>query len=157
MTSSGPPLARLLAIGYRSMIDDLHEHLRARGWTDVRPAFGFVLLAAPTTSSEVAVLMGVSKQAASKLLDAMEDAGLVQRGVDGTDGRQRPVTLTARGRKLLKEVESIYATLEAAWATSIGERGVERLRRDLTKVLSAPGGQLPPVRPPSAADSPAWS
>jgi DNA-binding MarR family transcriptional regulator len=150
--SAGPPLARLLAIAYRSLVDGLHERLRERGWVDVRPTFGFVLLAAraaPTTSREVAVLMGITKQAASKLLDAMEDAGFVRRGIDNADGRRRPVTLTPRGTKLLQQVEEIYATLEEEWAQIIGERNVERLRRDLTKVLSGPDGQLPPVRPPT--------
>ena len=41
-----PPLARLFAIAYRSLVDGLHEELRARGWDDVRPAYGFALLAA---------------------------------------------------------------------------------------------------------------
>jgi DNA-binding MarR family transcriptional regulator len=134
------------------MIDGLHEGLREHGWHDVRPAFGFVLLAArdaPTTVREVALLMGTTKQAASKLLDTMEDAGYVRRGIDRTDGRQRPVTLTPRGAKLLRQVEAIYATLEADWAQVIGERSVERLRRDLTKVLTGPNGRLPAVRPPS--------
>jgi DNA-binding MarR family transcriptional regulator len=91
--------------------------------------------------------MGTTKQAASKLLDAMEDAGYVRRGVDRTDGRQRPVTLTKRGARLLRQVEDIYTTLEAEWAQLIGDASVERLRRDLTKVLSGPDGQLPAVRP----------
>ena len=41
-----PYLARLFAMAYRQLIDGLHERLRDQGWTDVRPAFGFVLLAA---------------------------------------------------------------------------------------------------------------
>ena len=44
--SGGPPLARLFAIAYRLLIDGLHDRLQAQGWTDVRPAYGFVLLAA---------------------------------------------------------------------------------------------------------------
>jgi len=44
--SGGPPLARLFAIAYRLLIDSLHDRLQAQGWTDVRPAYGFVLLAA---------------------------------------------------------------------------------------------------------------
>ena len=85
-----PPLARLFAIGYRQLIDGLHDRLQARGWTDVRPAFGFALLAArdrPTSATELAELIGVAQ--------------------------------------------------------------VDRMRRDLMRVLSDPGdGQLPPVRPP---------
>ena len=92
-----PPLAGLFAIGYRQLIDGLHDRLRARGWTDIRPAFGFVLLAArdqPTSVTELAELMGMTKQAASKLVDAMVSGGYIQRGTDPQDGRQRPVSLT---------------------------------------------------------------
>ena len=146
-----PPLARLFAIGYRRLIDGLHGRLRARGWTDVRPAFGFVLLAArdqPTSVSELAALMGTTKQAASKLVETMVAAGYVQRGVDAQDGRQRPVRLTLRGRQLLGSVEQIYAELEQEWANVIGASQVQRVRRDLVRVLSdARTGELPPVRP----------
>ena len=46
------PLARLCAMAYRDLVDGLHQRLVERGWNDVRPAFGFALLAArdvPTT------------------------------------------------------------------------------------------------------------
>ncbi len=144
------PIARLFAIAFRSLIDDLHDELRTQGWADVRPAYGFVLLAArdePTTATAVANLMGISKQAASKLLDTMESGGYLRR-TDAEDGRQRPVQLTGRGRDLLAAVEQIYTTLEKEWANVIGVRALERLRADLVKVLSPPdGGELPPIRP----------
>jgi DNA-binding MarR family transcriptional regulator len=149
--AGGVPLARLFAIGYRQLVDGLHDRLRARGWTDVRPAFGFALLAArdrPTSATELAELMGMSKQAASKLVDAMVGGGYLQRGTDSRDGRQRPVSLTGRGEDLLAAVEEVYAELEAGWAELIGVAHVDRMRRDLMQVLSDPGdGQLPPVRP----------
>jgi DNA-binding MarR family transcriptional regulator len=146
----GPPLARLFAIGYRSLIDDLHAALRTRGWDDVRPAHGFVLLAArdgPTTVTELVDLLGFTKQAASKLVDAMAAAGYVRREATPADGRRRPVVLTARGRSLLAAVEDVYRELEARWAAAIGPDAVERLRADLVTVLAGPGGSLPPVRP----------
>jgi DNA-binding MarR family transcriptional regulator len=145
-----PPLARLLAIGHRSLIDRLHERLRSQGWSDVRPTFGYVLLAArsaPVTSTELAALMGTTKQATSKLLETMERSGYVERQVDAGDARQRPVTLTPRGHELLTSVESIYDDLEREWADAIGQRNLDRLRRDLVKVLATPDGSLPPVRP----------
>lgn len=149
--AGGPPLARLFAIGYRLLIDRLHDRLQARGWTDVRPAFGFVLLAArdqPTSVTGLASLMGTTKQAASKLVDAMVASGYVQRETSGQDGRQRPVHLTMRGEELLRAVEQIYAELEQEWAQVIGASHMQRMRRDLTRVLSdANNGELPPVRP----------
>ncbi len=145
-----PPLARLFAMAYRQLIEGLHQRLKARGWTDVRPAFGFVLGAArdtATTSTELAVLTGTSKQAASKLVDAMVAAGYVRRRVGVDDVRQRPVELTPQGRKLLATVEQIYRELEAEWFEIIGADAVERIRGDLAQVLRAShGGALPPVR-----------
>ena len=146
-----PYLARLFAMAYRQLIEGLHERLREEGWTDVRPAFGFVLLAAqagPTTATELAELMGTTKQAASKLVATMVETGYVAHKRSAGDGRERPVELTARGRRLLTAVERIYDELESGWADVIGAAGVQRLKRDLARVLRATsGGELPPVRP----------
>jgi DNA-binding MarR family transcriptional regulator len=138
-------------MAYRMLIDGLHERLQAEGWNDVRPAFGFVLLACrdrPTTATELAALIGTTKQGASKLVDAMVTSGYVKRGVGEADGRHRPVHITARGKRLLTTVERLYADLEAKWAEVIGASEVERLRSDLVQVVTAAhGGELPPVRP----------
>ena len=145
------PLARLLAMAYRHLVVGLHERLAARGWRDVRPQYGYVLLACrarPTTSGELAGMLGVSKQAASKLADAMVEEGLLRRRTSSTDSRAKPLSLTARGRRLLVQVEEIYLELEQEWADVLGRARVEQVRAGLVEVLtSAYGGELPPVRP----------
>jgi DNA-binding MarR family transcriptional regulator len=145
------PMARLLAMSYRLMIDGLHSRLPAAGFTDVRPAYGFVLLAtrgSGTTTVELAKLLGVTKQAASKLLGSMEAAGYVRRSTDTTDGRIRNIELAERGEQLLAAVESIYAELEQQWVDVIGAAAVEHIRTDLSKVLLAANeGQFPMIRP----------
>jgi DNA-binding MarR family transcriptional regulator len=145
------PLARLLAMAYRQLVDDLHRRLAARGWSEVRPAFGFLLLAlrdGPVSLRELVTTLGTSKQAVSKLADAMVAAGLVERAADPCDARAKDLRLTARGRALLVDVEEIYGELEAGWAGTLGVAAVESLRRDLeTVVRAAHDGALPPVRP----------
>lgn len=147
---TGPALARLFTIAARSLVDDLHVTLRERGWDGVRPVFGVVLLALrndPATVTELAGLMGVTKQAASKVVDAMVAAGFVDRGPDASDARARSVSLTGRGRDLLAAVDDIYTELERRWAGVLGDERLEALRDDLVTVLSRPEGGLPPVRP----------
>jgi DNA-binding MarR family transcriptional regulator len=145
------PLARLFAVAYRRLIDGLHERLGQRGYTDVGQSYGYVLLAlrgGPMLARDIALLLGVTKQAASKLLEAMEGGGYVHRVPDPSDGRATRVGLTPRGRRLLTVAEEIYRELEAEWAEVIGTAGVERLRLDLTAVIrSGNDGELPPVRP----------
>ena len=138
-------------MAYRSLIDGMHQRLTERGWTDVRPNYGFVLLAARgpgIQGSEIATLMGISKQAASKLVDAMEQAGYVRREPHGDDQRAKVVTLTRAGVDLLAAVEEIYADLEQEWVAILDRDRVRALRADLGTVLRAThGGRLPPIRP----------
>jgi len=149
--SGAVPLARLLAMSYQLLIDELHERLAARGWSDVRPAFGFALLAlrdGPASMREVIVTLGTTKQAVSKLIDGLVAAGYADRVVDPHDARAKQVQLTAHGHDLLVAVEQIYAELEAGWAGTLGPAHVDALRRDLeTVVRAAHGGRLPVIRP----------
>jgi DNA-binding MarR family transcriptional regulator len=145
------PLARLFAIAYRHLVVGLHERLAARGWRDVRPQYGYVLLACrdrPTTAVELATLLGVSKQAAAKLVDGMVGAALLRRTTSREDSRAKPLALTPRGRRLLVAVEEIYVELEADWASSVGAPTVAAIRDGMVAVvMSTYGGTLPPVRP----------
>jgi DNA-binding MarR family transcriptional regulator len=149
--SEGPvPLARLFAMAYRLLVDGLHERLAERGWAGVRPAFGFVLLAlrsGPVPLRDLPGALGTTKQAVSKLVDAMVAEGFVERGADPGDARAKRVQLSARGRFLLAEVETIWTDLEQDWAQVLGAERLAGLRNDLTVVLrDAHGGSLPAVR-----------
>jgi DNA-binding MarR family transcriptional regulator len=150
MSEADVPLARLFAMGYRVLVDGLHQRLAQRGWSDVRPSFGFVLLAlrgGPVLLRDLPGVLGTSKQAVSKLVDAMVAAGYVERVPDPADARAKRVGLSARGRALLAEVEDIWRELEEGWARTLGEARLAGLRDDLTTVLrAAHGGVLPAVR-----------
>ena len=97
-------------MAYRLLVDALHERLAARGWTDVRPAYGFVLLAlrdGPAPLRDLPAALGTSKQAVSKLVEGMVADGYVERvrrprGLPRQAGRA-----DARGRALLAAVEEI--------------------------------------------------
>lgn len=145
------PLARLLAMSFRLMIDDLHSRLAQRGWSDVRPAYGFVLLALreePLSAKDVAALMGTTKQAASQLVDAMEGAELLTRVPSTRDARVRELVLTGRGRELLDDVEETYAEIEGEWAALAGAAALESTRRALLRVVrTSEDVALPAVRP----------
>ena len=138
-------------MAYRLLVDELHERLADRGWTDVRPAFGFVLLAlrdGPASLRDLPDVLGTTKQAVSKLVDAMVATGYVQRVADPGDGRAKRVQLSARGQALLADVEQIWADLEAGWVADPRRRdGSTSCGPGLETVLrAAHGGSLPPVR-----------
>jgi DNA-binding MarR family transcriptional regulator len=145
------PLARLFAAGLRSLIDDLHERLAARGWAGMRPEYGYVLNAVrlrPTNVSDVAAVLGVTKQAASQVVDAMAAKGWVRREAAPRDGRTRLLVLTDDGEALLADVAEVYRELEAGWAAVVGDERVAAIRADLVAVLRSrtPDGSLPVLR-----------
>ena len=81
---------------------------------------------------DLADLLGVTKQAASQLVDAMELGGYVHRRDDPDDARAKLVALTPRGRTFLGTVETIYRGLEDQWAAVNGRRRLEAVRHDVT-------------------------
>jgi DNA-binding MarR family transcriptional regulator len=147
----GVPLARLFVMGARQLVERLHERLAERGWADVRPAYGYVLggvREGAMTVSDIAALLGVTKQAASKVVSLMERAGYVEYRADASDARAKLVAITPHGVAFLADAEAIYADLEAEWAAVLGEPAIEAMRETLTTVLRATNdGALPPVRP----------
>ncbi|MDP2292887.1 MAG: MarR family transcriptional regulator [Actinomycetota bacterium] len=146
-----PPLARLFAMAFRQIVDQLHDTLGERGWDDVRPVYGFVLLAArdaPVTPRQIVDLLGFTKQAASQLVDAMAADGYVRKDRDPDDARARLVSITPKGVALLAEVEQIYGEIERGWGDHIGHRRVAAMRSALVDGLAAIyGDEPPPVRP----------
>lgn len=145
------PLTRLLAMALSALVDELHNRLEQRGWQRTRPLWGFVLLSLrdqPRGISQVGQLLGITKQAAAKVVAGLEEAGLVERHTDLRDRRATTIRLSRRGGRFLADVERIYTELESEWAATIGERRLTAIRAGLAAALAAKyGSDRPPVRP----------
>jgi len=135
--SSDPPgfeLPLRLLLGFRTLIDDLHAELVKQGHPEMRPMHGFVFQAIGpegTTAVELGRRLGVSKQAAGKTVDALEQLGYVRREPDRRDQRQKIVRLTARGYDALARSALIFDELRARWASELGPERLRALESDL--------------------------
>lgn len=143
-------LPRLMAMALRASIDDLHDALRKKGF-ELRPAQGFALVAvgtAGTTTSQLADVLGITKQGTAKVVESLVELGYLTREAHAEDGRARLLTLTERGGALLRESVRIQRRIEAQWAAMVGEDDMRALRRALESVLAHryPDGP-PPIRP----------
>lgn len=146
------PLARLFSMGLRYLVDELLKRLQKRGWQDIREIHGYILMALKrndaNTNNDLAVLLGMSKQAMSKIIEMMEREQLIQRITDAQDARTKKLILTPRGEELLASVEEIYAELEEEWAQRIGHENIELMRIHLEDIMKFyHSGQLPSLRP----------
>ncbi|MFF6812748.1 MarR family winged helix-turn-helix transcriptional regulator [Streptomyces sp. NPDC012403] len=124
----------------------IHDGVVARGFEGVRPAHGFAFTRlAPdgATVTDLAVHLGVTKQAASQLVDELVRKGYVERRPHPEDARARLVVLTEAGWACTRAADEAAAEAVRAWGETLGEAEVRELARKLLRI--APGGPIRPV------------
>jgi DNA-binding MarR family transcriptional regulator len=124
----------LLAQALNGYVEHLHRELGKRGFTDLRPTFGLLLRslhAQPRTLTELARELGVSKQAAAKVVGEVERRELVEREPSPVDGRATVLRLSARGEALVAAAIEIGNAVERGLPDDAGLRtGLEQLAYD---------------------------
>jgi len=142
MSSDAPgfELPLRLFLAFRVIVDELHAELAREGHPELRPMHGFVFQAIGphgTTAVELGRRLGVSKQAAGKMVESLERAGYVERGADPRDARRKIVRLTARGTDSLVRSAAIFDRIRDDWARSLGAGRLGALEDDLRRMTPA--------------------
>lgn len=138
-------LVVLLSMSWSIMIEDLHSELARRGYDDLRPAHGFAFqLLAPNgaTGNELAEHLGITKQAASQMIDFLEDHDYVVRKPHPTDRRGKLVLLTQKGWGAIRASEAIFASIEQRWTSILGPDHMQMLRTDLRRLIASSGSNM---------------
>ncbi|MCX4425279.1 MarR family winged helix-turn-helix transcriptional regulator [Streptomyces mirabilis] len=123
----------------------INDGVEARGF-EVRPAYGFAFTRlAPdgATVTDLATHLGVTKQAASQLVDELVRKGYAERRPYPGDARARLVVLTERGWACTRAAEEAAADAVRAWVEVLGEGEVGVLRDRLARI--APYGPIKPA------------
>jgi DNA-binding MarR family transcriptional regulator len=131
-----------LFVGY-AMADAVQAALEAGGHRGVRFSHGFViqhLVDGPRPIGDLARRMGVTQQAASKVVAELEGLGYLARKPDGDDGRVTRVTLSARGKALVAASRRIRERLVERLDARCGARAIAAARRVLAAALDELGG-----------------
>ncbi|MFD7703058.1 MarR family winged helix-turn-helix transcriptional regulator [Streptomyces caelestis] len=124
----------------------IHDGVAARGFEGVRPAYGFAFTRlAPdgATVTDLAAHLGVTKQAASQLVDELVRKGYAERCPHPGDARARLVVLTEAGWACTRAADEAAAEAVRAWGEVLGEAEVRELARKLLRI--APDGPIRPV------------
>src|SRR3954451_3206946 len=86
------------------------RRLRQQAGTDLSPSQTATLATierrGPLTPSEVAAGERIQRPTATRVIARLEEAGLVERAADPTDGRSSLLTITADGRALLARLRA---------------------------------------------------
>jgi DNA-binding MarR family transcriptional regulator len=140
---SEPDLAILITAANRCVADRLVAAVADAGGGAMRPSFGFVLRAVAAerpTVSLLAELLGVSKQAASRLADDMVSLGYLERAEDRGDRRRTRLQLSATGERIRARALAESREIEAELRERFGQTQVEHLRTLLSDFVERHGG-----------------
>ena len=127
------------------LVDGIQEGLAARGFTDIRPAHGYVFAALSTdmTTAGLAVALGITKQGAAQLVDTLVERGYLRRQPDPRDGRAQLIVLTERGHACTQAAEQAASDVVKGWHDQIATADFVRFT-DALHTIAKPG----PLRPP---------
>ena len=140
---SEPDLAILITAANRCVADRLGAAVATAGGESMRPSFGFVLRAVAAeqpTVSRLAELLGVSKQAASRLADDMVALGYLERAADAGDRRRTLLRLSPAGERIRARALVESHAIEDELRERFGAAAVGQLRALLTDFIERHGG-----------------
>jgi DNA-binding MarR family transcriptional regulator len=118
------------------------ESVHAAGFAGLRDAHGYIfqhLLGGARSISELAALLEVTQQAASKTVAELERLGFIEE-TPSDDARVRRVRLSARGQAAVEQGRASRAELQKRFERSYGKRAVDDARELLARVLASLGG-----------------
>jgi DNA-binding MarR family transcriptional regulator len=138
----GPALRRAW-IGYQLRLD---EAMAAAGFGERRFPDGRVLRLcsnpAGSTISAVGREIGITRQGATKVVAHLSDRGYVSVADSASSGREKSVTVTARGIEYLEAQRSAAERIEVALRSELGAAGFSALYA----LLDALGGEGEQIR-----------
>ena len=138
----------LLVVGAsRPVAERLNAAVAAAGIEDMRAPYGFVIRAlhgAPVGLTELAERLGVTKQAAIKVVDEMEARGFLTREPHPGDRRAKVLALTAKGERVRAAALRESTKMERELRGELGDADVDAFRRVLERFTA---GEGPAARP----------
>lgn len=142
----------LLALARRRWIHEMAARLAEEGHGGYRRADALVLRRlrrGPVPVGQLAGALGVSRQAARKVVDGLERRGYATTERDGADARRLNVVLTAEGEAYATAVVAAVRSLNGDFEAHVDPKKMAAAREVLEEILAryAPGRPLGPVAP----------
>jgi DNA-binding MarR family transcriptional regulator len=116
------PFGDVLALARQSWLLEIARRLAARGYDGYRRSDSAalrMLYSGPVAIGQLAARLGVTRQAARKVADALQRRGYATTGRDQRDSRQLNVTLTPEGRDYAIAIATVIGELNREVAARV--------------------------------------
>ncbi len=131
-------LYRLLLRASRAETASTLQRIHERGYTDVSVVDTNLLANLDTEGTIISALArraGITRQAASQQVAALERSGYLERRSSDTDGRAAVIHQTPQGRALLNDALDIVEALENEYTEHLGVARLATLKALLSALL----------------------
>jgi MarR family transcriptional regulator for hemolysin len=110
--------------------------LQAYGLTEATwlPLIRIARSETPMRQNELAASLSLDGSSVVRLLDALQDAGLIERCEDHADRRAKSLVLTSRGRRTVDQVERVSLEIRNAVLGEVSDEDLGRAFRLLESV-----------------------
>jgi DNA-binding MarR family transcriptional regulator len=145
-TTLQPDFALLVVGASRPVAERLNAAVERAGIDDMRSPYGFVIRALasePLGLTELAERLGVTKQAAIKVVDEMEARGFLVREPHPADRRAKVLALTGKGERVRRAALAESRRMERELRRALGDEDVDALRRVLVRFSGEGAGARP--------------
>jgi DNA-binding MarR family transcriptional regulator len=123
-------IIRLSKLFFVSLTERAEVLAREQGFPDMKMIyFGFMANLHPdgSTSKEIAERLHVSKQAISKLIQEIEQLGLIRLHPHETDRRASVIRLTDKGNEMLRAGLKISEQIKSEVAEKVGKKSMDAM------------------------------
>lgn len=137
-------LGAMLRIPFQAIVAKIDAGLRARGFTDLRPAHFVVFQHIRPEGSritELAERAQMTKQSMSELVNYVEVRGYLERKPDPRDRRAKIVQLSRKGEALNNAAREIIQQVEEEWSHQIGCEQMNALKQGLMAIIRVIEGE----------------
>jgi DNA-binding MarR family transcriptional regulator len=117
----------LLMSAFEGLADAVHRELERAGYPGVRTTHGFAMQAIGSgcTSVELGARLGISKQAAAKTAQSLEELGFITRTRGPHDRRERILQPTPRGLEMLRLSALAFRREVEDWRRRAGDEVID--------------------------------
>ena len=119
--------------------DHGHQHLRI----NFEPYVAIAASGGGARLSDIADMLGISRQAANQTANQIEKAGYLRREADPSDGRAKLLRITPRGEAMIRQGSAEFARLEQSFGDILGKAELAELTASAHQLASALGLLLP--------------
>lgn len=138
---NGMQLGMLLSSACERLMRAVFARLAGAGYAHLTPSQAMALLLVDDglgTVTQIAEALGMTSQAMSKICSALEADGLLSRGADESDARQKRLLLTKSGGEAVREMRAAAANEELAWEKLVGPETISTVRHALVAFSQTP-------------------